>query len=189
MINRCAIVSNPLGSREGKPLVRGLPAKRRGGDMSFVIRRLYVCPQNKQISVFQLQWAIGCRIFKRYRQIILFAEWVRLHEARDIRTGARFCWTRTLPRNYTPHRFLGVWTMATETQGQHDALSSLNTAIGTLNRANGATSVAPAKAAFTSARVLLTMIRVSFDPVHVGRLLANVCRTRWLKKRTTSNWG
>ena len=78
--------------------------------------------------------------------------------------------------------------MAIKTQGQHNTLSLLNTAIGTLNRVKGATSVALAKATFTSAGVLLIMIRVGFLPVHVGRLLANVYRTQWLKKRTMSNW-
>ena len=58
--------------------------------------------------------------------------------------------------------------MTTETQGQHDTLSSLNMVIGTLNHAKGATSVAPAKAAFTSAGVLLAMIRVGFLSAHVG---------------------
>ena len=77
--------------------------------------------------------------------------------------------------------------MATETQGHHDALFSLNMAIGALNRAKGATSATPAKAAFTSAGILLTRIRVNFLPIHVGRLLANVYRTRWPTKLTMSN--
>jgi len=78
--------------------------------------------------------------------------------------------------------------MATETQGQKDALSSLNMAIGALNRAKEATSVAPAKAAFTSAGALLTMVRVSFSPVHVGQLSADVYRTLWSTKRIMLNW-
>ena len=74
-------------------------------------------------------------------------------------------------------------------KGQDDALSSMNMAIGTLNRVKEATSATQAKAAFTSAAVLLTMIRVRFLPVHVGRFPANVCRTRWSKKRNMLNWG
>ena len=95
---------------------------------------------------------------------------------------------RSFPTPRTSHRFLVVPTMATETQRQNDALSSLNIDIGALDRAKEAASVTPAKAAFTSAGVLLTVIRVGFLPVHVGRSLANVCRTRWLKKRTMSNY-
>ena len=150
--------------------------------MSFAIMvgKPYVCRLGTNKDPV-LQWAIGCHIFKCHCQIILFAERARLHEARDI----RLVFIRR-----GPHHFLVISTMATETQRHYDALiSSLNTAIDTLNRAKGATSVAPAKAAFTSAGVLLTVIRVGFVPVHVGRLLANVCRTRWPKQRTTSNWG
>ena len=62
-------------------------------------------------------------------------------------------------------------------KGRDGVLSSLNMAIGTLNRAKEATSITPAKAAFTSIGVLLTMIRVGVL-AHVGRLLANVYRTR-----------
>ena len=51
-------------------------------------------------------------------------------------------------------------------------------AIDALSRSKGTTSMTPAKAAFTSAGVLLTTIRVSFLPVHVGRLLADVYRTQ-----------
>ena len=70
-------------------------------------------------------------------------------------------------------------------QGQENVLSSLNMAIDALSLAKEATNMTPAKAAFTSASVLLTMIRVSL--FHVGRLVADVCRTRWSKKRSTSN--
>ena len=72
--------------------------------------------------------------------------------------------------------------MADKSQRQRErdgVLSSLNMAIDALNRAKEATSMTPAKAAFTSAGTLLTMIRVSSPPVHPGRLLANVYRTRW----------
>jgi len=79
--------------------------------------------------------------------------------------------------------------MATEAQGQKDALSSLNMAIGALNRAKEATSVTPAKATFTSAGVLLAMIRVGFLAAHVGRISADAYRTRWSTKRTVLNWG
>jgi len=57
-------------------------------------------------------------------------------------------------------------------------LSSLNVAISGLNLTKEATSVIPAKTVFTAAGVLLTTIRVGFLPVHVGRFLVNVCRTR-----------
>jgi len=81
--------------------------------------------------------------------------------------------------------------MADENQGSRGrdgVLSSLNMAIGALNRVKEATSVTPAKAAFTSAGILITMIRVGFLPVHVGRLPANVYRTRWTTEWTMSNW-
>jgi len=68
--------------------------------------------------------------------------------------------------------------MATDTQGQNVVLSSLNTAIGALNLAKESTAVTPARAAFTSASALLTLIKVRFLPVDVGRLSANVRRTR-----------
>ena len=71
--------------------------------------------------------------------------------------------------------------MATKSQrpkGRDDALSSLNVAIDALNRAKEATGITPAEAAFTSATVLLIMIKVGFLPVHVGRLLTNLYRTR-----------
>jgi len=67
-------------------------------------------------------------------------------------------------------------TMTTETQGQNDTLSSLNTAIDALNLAKESTGVIPARSAFTSASVLLTMVKVGSLPVSVGRLLANVRR-------------
>ena len=82
--------------------------------------------------------------------------------------------------------------MADETQGSRggDGVpSSLNMAICVLNRVKEATNVTPAKAAFTSAGILLTMIRVGFLPVHIGRLPANVYRTRWTIEWTMSNWG
>jgi len=63
-------------------------------------------------------------------------------------------------------------------KGRNSVLSSLDVAIGGLNLAKEATTVISAKTAFTSAGVLLTMIRVGFLPAHVGRLLANVCRTQ-----------
>ena len=69
-------------------------------------------------------------------------------------------------------------TKSQESKGQDGVLSSLNTAIDVLNCAKEATSVIPAKAAFTSAEILLTTIRVGFLLVYVGRLLANVYRTR-----------
>ena len=71
--------------------------------------------------------------------------------------------------------------MATKSQrpkARDDAFSSLNVAIDALNRAKEATSIIPAEAAFTSATVLLIMIKVGFLPVHVGRLLTNLYRTR-----------
>ena len=78
-------------------------------------------------------------------------------------------------------------TRTQQPQGQNGVLSSLNMAIDALNLAKEATGVAPAKTAFSSASVLLTMIRVSFLPVYVGRLLANVYRTRWPTKWNMSN--
>jgi len=68
--------------------------------------------------------------------------------------------------------------MATKTQGQNDTLSSLNTAIDALNLAKEATNVTPARTAFTSASILLTLTKVRFLPIYVGRLSANVRRTR-----------
>jgi len=68
--------------------------------------------------------------------------------------------------------------MATETQGQNDTLSSLNTAIDALNLAKDATGVTPARTAFTSASVLLALIKVRFLPICVHRLLTDVRRTR-----------
>ena len=63
-------------------------------------------------------------------------------------------------------------------KGKDSVLSLLNVAIDGLNLAKEATNVTPAKTVFASASALLTMIRVGFLPVHVGRLLTNVCRTR-----------
>ena len=63
-------------------------------------------------------------------------------------------------------------------KGQNDVLSSLNEAIDALNLAKGVSSITPVKNVFGSASVLLTEIRVGFLPVHVGRLLADVYRTR-----------
>ena len=63
-------------------------------------------------------------------------------------------------------------------KGRDGVLSSLNMAIDALNRAKEVSSITPAKAVFGSASNLLTLVRVSFLPVHVGRLLANVCRTQ-----------
>ena len=71
--------------------------------------------------------------------------------------------------------------MATQSQrpeGKDGALSSLNAAIDILNLAKEASSVTPAKTAFGTTSVLLATIRVSFLPVHVGRSVANVHRTR-----------
>ena len=62
-------------------------------------------------------------------------------------------------------------------KGRGSALSSLNTTIDTLNIAREVSSIAPAKAAFGSTSDLLTLIKVRFLLVHVGRLLAKVCRT------------
>ena len=61
-----------------------------------------------------------------------------------------------------------------------NVLSSLNMAIDAMNTAaEDVPNVASAKAAFGSVSVILTMIRVSSLPTHhVGRLLANVRRTR-----------
>ena len=68
--------------------------------------------------------------------------------------------------------------MATETQGQNDTLSLLNTAIDALDLTKESTGATPARAAFTSASALLTLIKVRFLPIYVGRLSANVRRTR-----------
>ena len=62
-------------------------------------------------------------------------------------------------------------------KGRDDALSSLNVTIDILNIAKEVSSIAPAKAAFGSTSDLLTLIKVRFLLVHVGRLLAKVCRT------------
>jgi hypothetical protein len=86
----------------------------------------------------------------------------------------------------TSHRFLVASTMGPK--GRDDVLSSLNMSIGALNHAKEATSVVPAKTAFTSASLLLATIRVSLFRLRAGRLSANVYRTRWSKKRNTSNW-
>jgi len=63
-------------------------------------------------------------------------------------------------------------------KGRNDVLSLLNEAIDALNLAKEASSITPARAAFGFASVLLTEIRVGFLPVHVGRLLTDVYRTR-----------
>ena len=62
-------------------------------------------------------------------------------------------------------------------KGRGSALSSLNATIDTLNIAREVSSIAPAKTAFGSTSDLLTLIKVRFLLVHVGRLLAKVCRT------------
>ena len=149
--------------------MRELPAKRRGGRMSFVImvRKPYVCLSFSGRS----EDAASSNA-----------------PSSNSPPNGPDC-TRRAISGQTLVLTTCTLLMATETQEQHDALSSLKTAIGTLNRTKGTTSVAPTKAAFTSAGVLLTMIRVSFLPVHVGRLLTNVYRTRWPTKRTMSNWG
>ena len=67
--------------------------------------------------------------------------------------------------------------MAIRSQGQNDALSSLNSAIGALNLAKEVTGVTP-RTAFTSASVLLTLIKVGSLRVSVSRLPANIRRAR-----------
>ena len=63
--------------------------------------------------------------------------------------------------------------------GEDGALSSLNQAIDALNLAKGSSTIAPAKAAFSAVTTLLSTIsKVRFHPLHVGKLLDNVYRTR-----------
>lgn len=64
--------------------------------------------------------------------------------------------------------------MATKSRrqnGRDGALPTLDTAIGDLTLAKDKTGVTQAKAVFDSASVVVTMIRVSFFPAHVGKLL------------------
>ena len=63
-------------------------------------------------------------------------------------------------------------------KGRDDALSKLNEAIGDLNRAKEASSITSAKTVFGSTSALLPTIRVGFQSVFKGLLLANVCRIR-----------
>ena len=70
-----------------------------------------------------------------------------------------------------PHRTSAV---STRTQKLHGTLSPLNKSAGT---AKEAMAVVLAKVVFTSASVL-TVIRVGFPPARVGRLLAEVYRSR-----------
>lgn len=65
-------------------------------------------------------------------------------------------------------------TQSRRQRGRDGALTSLNMAIGDLTLAKDKTSVTPAKAVFDSASVVVVMIRVSFLPAHVGRLLTGV---------------
>ena len=68
--------------------------------------------------------------------------------------------------------------MVVGTQGQNDALSSLNMTINALDLAKESTGVAPARTAFTSASALLTLIQVRLLPIYAIRPSANAHKTR-----------
>jgi hypothetical protein len=70
---------------------------------------------------------------------------------------------------------------------QDGVLSALNAAIESLNRAKEASCVRSVKAVFGSVSALLTVIRVSFLPTHLCRLLANMNRIRWPKEQILSS--
>ena len=59
-------------------------------------------------------------------------------------------------------------------KGQAGLVSALNVAIEALNLAKEISSITPAKAVFGSVSVLLAMINVSFPPVLLRGLLANL---------------
>ena len=61
-------------------------------------------------------------------------------------------------------------------RGRQDALPLLEAAIDALVLARDTTKVTPAKDAFDFARILLDTIKVCLPLVHVGRLLADLCR-------------
>ena len=75
-------------------------------------------------------------------------------------------------------------TKSQRPKGRDSALSSLDAAISALDLARDATGMKPAKDAFGSANVLIAAIKVCFLPIHIGELLADVCRTRRLTKLT-----
>ena len=71
---------------------------------------------------------------------------------------------------------------------RNDALPSLDAAIGALDLARRTTNPESGiKDLFDSSGVLLHTIKVCPLPVHVGRLLADMCRARWSTKRIMWN--
>ena len=82
------------------------------------------------------------------------------------------------PPRYTIFSVRTMTDKPQQTKGQDDVLSSLNAAIDALNIAKKVSSITPANVAFSSTGGLLILIRVCLLPVHVGRLLAEMCRTR-----------
>ena len=69
-------------------------------------------------------------------------------------------------------------TVSRPPKRRNDVLPSLNTAINALDLARDTTNLEPVREAFCSASALLAATKVCFPPVHVGRLLADVRRTR-----------
>jgi hypothetical protein len=101
--------------------------------------------------------------------IVLFTNWLWLHEACHDRTVAYLHqgWGTSSqpPRHAILSQLPPISTMDANSQrpkGRDSALSSLNVAIDAMNLAKDIVDIAPAKAAFGSVGALLTMIRVRF---------------------------